>query len=182
MIEALLSVGLVSAVYLAITASFLQGTRLFHRLSELGGEEKVFFFLERMTRDLRNLNDDTPFPTHFEDDVVSFSTLVPKANGPETFREGLPCQVAYRFDPVKRTVGRRLVDLTETGGGRPAPEEVVLLDGVVACRFSIQPAAGQFQIRLEMAAQPASKTYLKKIPVPVWAISQRSGSSSGNNE
>jgi|GEM_PF-3772544 len=100
LIEMLLVLGITSAAFLTITASFFQGARIFSRLSELNSGQDALFFIDRMTRDLKNTVNYSRIELHSTADSVTFGAI--PAGNPSA----LPVKIEYRWDLNKKRIER----------------------------------------------------------------------------
>lgn len=106
LIEVLIVTSLIVVVSLAISAAFLQGNRIFEKLREVQVKEDVSFFVEIITRDLRNSVEYASDPGTYTERKLTFYTL------DENHRKSLGplgaalIQVTYSYDLNKKEVLR----------------------------------------------------------------------------
>lgn len=99
LVELLLAAALGAVVLLALTSSMVQGLKIFNRLNAMTADEAPAFFLERLTRDLKNAAPYSLVPFSTSDHSVTFASL-PSAPIPA------PVEICYRFDPETRRIYR----------------------------------------------------------------------------
>ena len=106
LIEILIVISLLSAVSLAVTASLIQGLRVFNRFNlVLDGEGKAFL-MEKLTRDLKNSVPYSLVPWKITRDSLSFASVPFEAGeGRESFA-GMPSHIIYQWDYDRKEIVR----------------------------------------------------------------------------
>lgn len=136
LIELLIVSMLTVTLLFALQHTFFQGIRVYERLHNARGYESVSFFMERLTRDLKNGARFSQIPFKGMTDSLTFGSMaIPE--GSENADSAKPVQVRYEYDRQRKQVLRYQTDPQSAEAGAVAKGKVVLED-VQALKFEFK--------------------------------------------
>ena len=165
LIELLIVAMLAAGMMMSISHALVQGIKIYNRICYARGYEDASFFMEKMTRDLKNSVNFSQIPFEAMPNSLSFGML--EAAGAAAAK---PVQVTYQYDAEKKRVMRFQ--------GAPFFEEkisprsgTVVLDGVQGLKFEFKPGRNALPNMIEVilkVGQGRDATELRKeILIPI---------------
>ena len=136
LIELLIVSMLTVTLLFTLQHTFLQGIRVYERLYNARGYEAVSFFMERLTRDLKNGARYSQIPFKGMPDSLTFGSMaIPE--GAENADAAKPVQVRYEYDRQRKQVLRYQTDPQSAQAAVGGKGKVVLED-VQALKFELK--------------------------------------------
>ena len=106
LIEILVVVTLLAMTAFAITTSFIQGIKIYDRFNGMQEEEEKIFFIEHLTRDLKNGTNYSRIVWSASKDYLSFPSIAAEAGEGSGITGGLPVGISYQFNPERKEIFR----------------------------------------------------------------------------
>ena len=155
LIEVLVVVALASVTFLAVTASLIQGIKIFDRLDRVDGEQEIAFLLERITTDLRNSASYSQVARVSSPDSISFASFSSR-------NKEVPSEVSYFLDAKTNRVVRTERDFPYKDKGDVDKLEI-LGNQIRSLTFEFSSEDSNVPVRITVSVEKmASPTVFKK--------------------
>lgn len=164
LIEVLIATVLFLSILICAGSGLFQGIRLYEKLISVSQDEKLAFFFERLTKDLKNSTDYSECAFSTNGTSVSFATLKNSGEVGENYFEARPVKVTYRFDSKLGEIHRNEKNLIENTLER----KEILISNLEAFNLSVLgDEKAVFPQSIFVQVVFSSKKYQKRISIPL---------------
>ena len=169
LIEILLVISLLSLTSLAVMSTFLQGIKIFGRMSGMNDEFAQAFFMEQLEHDLKNSANYSLIPWTVSENALSFGSLPVLAGSDDPMAAGIPVRIDYRYDQQ----GKRVIRSKTSFPYNPGSEDsAVVAENAQSLRFDVlrdseESPPSRVTISIGIGGASHSRLLKKEITIPV---------------